>query len=76
VLGADGTVTLNRRLAAALPVDVAISPDGTAVGAMAPGDGFVQSLSSASYLDQGGHAHGRTDIGTTAHSPSRSRSRE
>jgi hypothetical protein len=58
VLGADGTVTLNRRLPAALPVDVAISPDGSSVAAIAPGDGFVKSLSSVFYLDQGGSGNG------------------
>jgi hypothetical protein len=58
VLGADGTVTLNRRLAAALPVDVAISEDGSSVAAIAPGDGFVPSLSSVFYFDQGGSGNG------------------
>jgi hypothetical protein len=58
VLGADGTVTLNRQFAAALPVDVAISQDGSSVAAIAPGDGFVSSLASVFYFDHGGSGNG------------------
>jgi mono/diheme cytochrome c family protein len=41
VLTADGTVTVNTSFAGVLPVDVAVSPDGSLVAAVAPGNSFA-----------------------------------
>jgi len=46
VVTADGTVTVNTQFAGVLPVDVAVSPDGTQVAAVAPGNAFTSSLST------------------------------
>src|SRR5258708_22502597 len=62
VRGADGAVTLNRQLPAALPVDVAVSADGSSVAAVAPGKAFAQNsiLSTVFYFDQAGSRDPRT----------------
>jgi hypothetical protein len=41
ILAADGTVTVNTSFAGVLPVDVALSSDGTRVAAVAPGNAFA-----------------------------------
>jgi mono/diheme cytochrome c family protein len=46
VLGADGSVVTSRMFPAALPVDVAVSRDGSMFGVAAAGDAFVEGLGS------------------------------
>jgi hypothetical protein len=46
VVAADGTVTVNTPFAGVLPVDVAVSPDGTLIGAVAPGNAFSTLLAT------------------------------
>ena len=58
VLAPDGLATLNRALAAALPVDVAVSADGSSMAAIAPGNAFVSTLSTVFFIDQGGKGQG------------------
>jgi mono/diheme cytochrome c family protein len=43
-LGADGSVVINTTFPGVLPVDVAVSPDGSAVAAVAPGNAFTPNL--------------------------------
>ncbi len=44
VLGPDGSVLLNVTFPGVLPLDVAVSPDGSAVAAVAPGNAFTPGL--------------------------------
>jgi len=44
VLGSDGTPFVNTEFPAALPVDVAVSADGSAIAAVAPGNAFTSTL--------------------------------
>jgi hypothetical protein len=46
VLDANGAVVTNRTFPAALPVDVAVSPDGSSFAAVAAGDAFMNQLGS------------------------------
>jgi hypothetical protein len=43
-LGADGSVLFNLPFPGVLPVDVAISPDGSTIAAVAPGNAFTSDL--------------------------------
>jgi hypothetical protein len=43
VLGSDGTVLVNVSIPAVLPVDVAVSPDGSNYAVVAPGNAFVST---------------------------------
>ncbi len=43
-LGPDGRVLVNSAFPGVLPVDVAVSPDGSAVAAVAPGNAFTSGL--------------------------------
>ena len=43
-LGADGSVLFNAPFPGVLPVDVAASPDGSALAAVAPGNAFTSGL--------------------------------
>jgi mono/diheme cytochrome c family protein len=43
-LGADGSVVLNVPFPAVLPLDTAVSPDGSAVAAVAPGNALTSGL--------------------------------
>jgi hypothetical protein len=43
-LGADGSVIVNNTFPGVLPVDVAVSPDGSTVAAVAPGNAFTINL--------------------------------
>ena len=52
IFGSDGTVQLNRTFNGVLPVDVAVSPDGSNVAVACPGSSFTQS--GAFVLSQGG----------------------
>jgi hypothetical protein len=44
VLASDGSVLVNRSFPGVLPVDVAVSTDGTRIAAVAPGNAFVGGL--------------------------------
>jgi len=46
VLTADGTITVNTQFSGVLPVDVAVSLDGSLLAAVAPGNAFTPSLST------------------------------
>jgi cytochrome c553 len=46
VMNADGSVEISVRLDGVLPVDVAVSPDGSSAAVVAAGDGFVPGLAS------------------------------
>jgi hypothetical protein len=52
VLGSGGAVTVNRTFDGVLPVDVAVSPDGSTFAVATPGSAFSQS--GALLLGQGG----------------------
>ncbi len=52
VLGSDGKVTVNRTFDGVLPVDVAVSPDGSTYAVATPGSAFSQS--GALVLGEGG----------------------
>jgi hypothetical protein len=43
-LGADGSVLFNLPFPGVLPVDVAVSPDGSTIAAVAPGNAFTSDL--------------------------------
>jgi hypothetical protein len=43
-LGPDGSVVINTPFPAVLPLDVAVSPDGSAVAAVGPGNAFASGL--------------------------------
>jgi hypothetical protein len=55
VVGANGTVSVNRMFPAALPVDVAVSRDGERYAIAAAGDAFVSSLDSVFWFDTKGN---------------------
>jgi cytochrome c553 len=44
IVANDGTVTVNQKFAGVMPVDVAISPDGLHLAAVATGNAFTTSL--------------------------------
>jgi len=46
ILAADGTITANTQFQGVLPVDVAVSPDGSLLAAVAPGNSFTAGLST------------------------------
>jgi hypothetical protein len=46
ILAADGTVTVNTQFNGVLPVDVAVSSDGSLIAAVAPGNAFTSTLST------------------------------
>ncbi len=66
VIAADGTVLVNRELAGVLPVDLAVSPDGAHVAAVAPGNMFVSGLSTVFEFDSCGQ---RDELATTLGGP-------
>ncbi len=43
VLGSDGSVLVNAAIPAVLPVDLAVSPDGSTYAVVAPGNAFVST---------------------------------
>jgi hypothetical protein len=45
-LGADGSVVINTPFPAVLPLDVAVSPDGSTIAAVAPGNAFTSGLNT------------------------------
>jgi hypothetical protein len=54
VLTADGTITVNTQFSGVLPVDVAVSADGSLVAAVAPGNAFTPLLSTLFEFSQCG----------------------
>jgi hypothetical protein len=56
VLGHDGAATVNQPFPGVLSVDVAMSPDGSAVAVVAPGNAFVPALANVYYFAKGGAA--------------------
>jgi hypothetical protein len=46
LLGADGSVLVSREVAGVIPVDLAVSPDGTTVAVVAPGNVYSPNLST------------------------------
>jgi cytochrome c553 len=54
VLAADGSVVINVPIGAALPVDVAVSPDGSSYAVVAPGNAFSAGLSTVLTFDRCG----------------------
>jgi Cytochrome c len=51
VVASDGTVTVNTKFAGVLPVDVAVSKDGSRLAAVAAGNAFTQGLSTIFEFD-------------------------
>jgi hypothetical protein len=51
VVASDGTVTVNTKFAGVLPVDVAVSKDGSRVAAVAAGNAFTPGLSAVFEFD-------------------------
>jgi hypothetical protein len=56
VLASDGSVVLNVSIPAALPVDVAVSPDGSSYAVVAPGNAFTSGLSTVLTFDHCGNS--------------------
>jgi len=54
VVAADGTITVNTQFAGVLPVDVAVSPDGSLLAAVAPGNAFTSTIPSVFEFSQCG----------------------
>jgi cytochrome c553 len=46
IVASDGSVTVNTQFLGVLPVDVAVSNDGSVIAAVAPGNAFTSSLST------------------------------
>jgi hypothetical protein len=63
ILGSDGSVLLNTPFTATLPVDVAVSRDGSMIAAVAPGDAFVTSLASVFWFAPCGDFLGQQGVG-------------
>jgi hypothetical protein len=51
VVASDGTITVNTKFAGVLPVDVAVSPDGSRLAAVATGNAFSANLSTIFEFD-------------------------
>jgi hypothetical protein len=51
VVASDGTVTVNTKFAGVLPVDVAVSKDGSRLAVVAAGNAFTQGLSTIFEFD-------------------------
>jgi cytochrome c553 len=51
IVASDGNVTVNTKFAGVLPVDVAVSRDGSRVAAVAAGNAFTSSLSTLFEFD-------------------------
>lgn len=51
VVASDGTVTVNTKFAGVLPVDVAVSRDGSRLAAVAAGNAFTEGLSAIFEFD-------------------------
>jgi cytochrome c553 len=59
VLGSDGTVLVNVSIPAVLPVDVAVSPDGSSYAVVAAGNAFVSTnLNTVLTFDRCGNSSG------------------
>lgn len=56
VLGADGAVLSSLAIQAVLPVDVAVSPDGTFAAVVGAGDSFASGLATLTIVALGGTA--------------------
>jgi cytochrome c peroxidase len=54
----DGSVLLNTQIPAVLPVDVAVSADGSSIAAVAPGNAFVAALGTVFTFTSCGDAKG------------------
>jgi hypothetical protein len=63
-LGPDGSVVLNLPFPGVLPLDVAVSPDGSAVAAVAPGNAFTKGLDTVFVFSACGVHRESTPIGT------------
>jgi hypothetical protein len=63
-LGPDGSVVLNLPFPGVLPLDVAVSPDGSAVAAVAPGNAFTTGLDSVFVFSACGAQRESTPVGT------------
>jgi Cytochrome c len=63
VLASDGSVLVNTSFNASLPVDVAVSRDGSMFAAVAPGDAFVDNLGSVFWLASCGDLLGQQTAG-------------
>jgi cytochrome c553 len=62
VLTADGTVTVNTSFAGVLPVDVAVSSDGSLVAAVAPGNAFAPLSTVFEFSSCGSPVSGSTGL--------------
>jgi DNA-binding beta-propeller fold protein YncE len=66
VFDADGTVVANRLFPGSLPVDVAVSPDGSRLAVAAPGDAFTTGLGTLLLLTPcGDFARAPMQVGST-----------
>jgi hypothetical protein len=66
MLRSDGTVAINREFPAVLPVDVAVSRDGSSMAAVAPGNAFSSGLGTVFLFTQCGDAQGPAQtVGTS-----------
>ena len=65
-LGPDGSVVLNAPFPGVLPLDVAVSPDGLAVAAVAPGNAFTAGLDTVFVFSACGARQESTPVFTAA----------
>ncbi len=61
-LGPDGRVLVNSAFPGVLPVDVAVSPDGSVVAAVAPGNAFTSGLDTVFVFTACGNQEQSTSI--------------
>jgi cytochrome c peroxidase len=66
VLASDGTPLVNSVFPAALPVDVAVSPDGSTLAAVAPGNAFTGALKTVFTFSSCGEISASASVGGAA----------